>query len=59
MQIKKIVCCFTKHRIVLNDMMIDELSTVKDLEGSGCGPIEVLSRNLPTGTEENHGKLRQ
>jgi hypothetical protein len=30
----------------------------KDLEGSGCGLIEVLSQHLPRGTVENHDNLR-
>jgi len=28
----------------------------KDLEGSGCDLFEVLLRNFPGGTVENHGK---
>jgi hypothetical protein len=31
---------------------------VKVLEGDGRGPIDVLSRHLIRGTEENHTKLR-
>jgi hypothetical protein len=26
----------------------------KDLEGSGCGLIKVVSLNFPVGSEENH-----
>jgi hypothetical protein len=29
---------------------------MNDLEGSGRGLMELLSRNLPAGTEENHDK---
>jgi hypothetical protein len=35
--------------------MIDEWYIEKELEGSGCGSIEVLSWNFPGATEENHG----
>jgi hypothetical protein len=38
----------------LNGTIIDEWLVGKDLEGSGIGIIEVLSRNFPSGTEENH-----
>jgi hypothetical protein len=30
----------------------------KNLEGNKCGLIEVLSRHLPGGTEENHKKTQ-
>jgi hypothetical protein len=35
------------------------MSTVEDLEGSGRGLIEILSRHLTAGTEENHEDLIQ
>lgn len=28
-----------------------------DLERNGCGPINILSQNLPVRTERNHEKL--
>jgi hypothetical protein len=34
--------------------MIDKLWIRKDVEGSGRGLTEVLSRQFPWGTEENH-----
>jgi hypothetical protein len=33
--------------------------TKKDLEGSGRGLFEILSRNLPKGAEGNHDDLDQ
>jgi hypothetical protein len=33
---------------------VNELQVGKDLEGSGCGLIEVLSQDLSQGTEETH-----
>jgi hypothetical protein len=38
----------------LNDGMIREYSTGKDVEGTGHGLIVVLSQHLPGGIEENH-----
>jgi hypothetical protein len=35
--------------------MTDKLYIRKDLEGSGRSIIELLHRNLPGGSEENHG----
>jgi hypothetical protein len=37
--------------------MRDEWRIGKNLYGSGRGLIEILSQNLPKGTEENHEKL--
>jgi hypothetical protein len=37
--------------------MMDELE--KELEGSGCDLIEILSRNLSGGTEEDNKTLKQ
>jgi hypothetical protein len=42
--------------ILLNDTMNDEWHTVRDLEGSDNGVIEVLSWNLDGGTEKLHQK---
>lgn len=42
--------------IPLNDTMTDEWHTVKDLEGSDHGVIEILSWNLDGGTEKPHQK---
>jgi hypothetical protein len=36
--------------------MVDDWWIAKNLEGSGRGLFEVLSRNFPVGSEENHVK---
>lgn len=41
-----------------NDIMINEQCIWKDVEGSSCGPIKVLSQNLPGQTKENHEKSK-
>jgi hypothetical protein len=41
--------------IQLDGRMPSELWNGKDLEGSGQGQMEVLSRNLPGETGEHHG----
>jgi hypothetical protein len=36
--------------------MLNEQLIGKDKEGSGCGLSDLISRNLPVGTEESHEK---
>jgi hypothetical protein len=36
--------------------MTDERRTGKYFKGNGCGLIHIISRHLPEGIEENHGK---
>jgi hypothetical protein len=45
--------------IILNDRLNNEFWIGKDLEGSSCGLIYLLSLHLPGGTEENHESLSQ
>jgi hypothetical protein len=45
--------------VASNDRMTGELSVRKDLEGSGCSLIEVLSRHFPGGPEENYENVSQ
>jgi hypothetical protein len=40
--------------IASNKMVTSECSNGKDVEGSGCGQFNVLSRHLPGGTAENY-----
>jgi hypothetical protein len=40
------------NHTVLDIRMTDEIRTGKDLDGSGCGPIDVLSQHLPEGLRQ-------
>jgi hypothetical protein len=40
----------------LHFLLFDDVNTVKNLEGSRHGLVEVFPRHLPEGAEENHGK---
>jgi hypothetical protein len=39
-----------------DDRMVDDWWIAKNLEGGGRGLFELLSRNFPIGSEENHEK---
>jgi hypothetical protein len=45
---------FQNRRYTASDSMIDESLTSKDLEGSGSGLLQAISRFLPCGTEGNY-----
>jgi hypothetical protein len=42
---------------ILNGRMIGEWWNGKDLEGSDCSLLEILSQHMPRVTEENYEKL--
>jgi hypothetical protein len=49
--------CRYVYYMASSGRMVDEWWIGKDLEGGGRGINEVLSRNLPGGTKENHEEL--
>jgi hypothetical protein len=56
-----VTCCLTTLSVtrlytVLNGRMIHKLSNEKDLKGSGRALIEILSRHLSGGTDNDHKK---
>lgn len=48
--------CYPMMTSVSSAHIIYEEGTRKGLEERGCGPITVLSKHLPGGTEDNHEK---